>query len=139
MKAIAASDTAALNAAFAERVAGYECAHEWFCSSSRVPKRGSSFACRKCGRKVRGGGNARIPPDFCASMDAVLPWLEKWRLDVAPQRSININQANNCAMEWHVSLLDEEDGSDSFAADKSLPHACVIALLRAHGVEVSNG
>lgn len=65
------------------------------------------------------------PPKFTPSMDAVLPWLEKWR-------SIEIDWHRGPEL-WSVGI-GEFKGDPTFST--LLPRACVIALLRAHGVEV---
>lgn len=63
---------------------------------------------------------------FIGSMDAVLPWLEKHReLDF----KIALYQYDG----WHWNV----DGGENCHADSwTLPRACVLALLKAHGVEV---
>jgi hypothetical protein len=74
--------------------------------------------------------------DFIRSMDAVLPWMEKlgWR-------GTSNRAGSTCAATVEVNH-PECDGRSFIAAQDythtqtPLPRACVIALLRANGVEV---
>jgi hypothetical protein len=71
-----------------------------------------------------------VVPLFTTSADAVLPWLERDAFDV------RISFSNTCDT-WHVELLGRFTSNRSFkAAAETFPRACVIALLRAHGVEI---
>ena len=69
-------------------------------------------------------------PKYCSSADSVLPWLEKW------------NESWEVAYysgTWNFAKeRPKGDGSMMYGwvKDKSFPHAAVIALLRANGVEV---
>lgn len=72
--------------------------------------------------------------NFARSADAVLPWLEKCYMETdwlgGPVRHYTDAGGGAC---WRVRLPGKFDGE---VEDNSLPRACVIALLRAHGVEV---
>ncbi len=108
-----------LNTAFAEKVAGY------FSNPAFKPQHSW---CRKSptGEIVVLDGLGALPP-FTRSMDAVLPWLEKcaaWRRDADGEVFVYRHSAA---------------GSASAGGKKEtmcFPCSCVIALLRAHGVEV---
>jgi hypothetical protein len=114
-----------LNAAFAEKVAGWTLRDEYWMTS---PKR---FAGRSwlCGNKWM-CGESELPP-FTTSADAVLPWLEKWN------ESWEVSYYNNV---WNIAIEDRKGGMIyGWVKDKSFPRAAVIALLRAHGVVVEVG
>jgi hypothetical protein len=106
-----------LNAAFAEKVAGW-------------------FRCERMGKQVlydpEGGhvliGDTHCMPKFTESMDAVLPWLEKFN------GHTNGPEINFQSGQWEVILNGCTTRDRATCA--SLPRAAVIALLRAHGVEV---
>jgi len=66
-------------------------------------------------------------PNFVASADAVLPWLEK--SVTAVRRSLETGK------QWEVMAWGD-DMVTQYWFDDSLPRAAVIALLRAHGVEL---
>lgn len=113
-----------LNAAFAEKVAGW-------------------FKCERLGREVYydpEGGHV-LPhelPRFTQSFDTVLPWLEKWRDRPYLYRMLQIDATHD---GWEVKMAQpdrDKDGQQWFWRIKapSLPRAAAIALLRAHGVEV---
>ena len=115
---------AELDAAFAEKVAGWkrtsrfdfssvETYYPWF-----VPAANGS-----------GSGFELAVTRFTRSFDAVLPWLEKtgrW------------NVFRDVSGVYEIELEDNPMPDDGcwFAFNKSLPRAAVIALLRAHGVQV---
>lgn len=64
--------------------------------------------------------------DFTQSADAVLPWLEKTDdPDAAFRDGL-----------WSVVFYVDKENNWVKGEDKSLPRAAVIALLRAHGVEI---
>lgn len=63
---------------------------------------------------------------FATSADATLPWLEKAR----KLQGIPVSITLTGAMLWGVWI------GGAYTWDKSFPRAAVIALLRAHGVEV---
>src|SRR6478736_1710708 len=127
-----------LNAAFAEKVAGWR---------RDGPQRGEkkTVVCRLCDteydalRPQRGqimvvwanGGIGGTFPAWATSFDAVLPWIEK-----QPYPAIG-RIANG---DWKVKLyLNVDSGGDErevIGISALLPRACVIALLRAHGVEI---
>lgn len=77
-------------------------------------------------------------PEWTKSADAVLPWMEKWRMGADVDRSVTMNLAINCGRHWCVILRDDL-GDDYFGSHMSLPASAVIALLRAHGVTVEAG
>lgn len=123
---------AELDAAFAERVAGW------------VPHRqmilDKHFVTRWAPPGTPEAFNLLAldtsPPAFTDSMDAVLPYLERlgWR-------GTSNRAGSTCAATIEVNS-HEADGSTHIAqADDTrfanpLAAACVLALLRAHGVEV---
>lgn len=107
-----------LNAAFAEYVAGLEA----------FPTSTGGWVCYE----RRGDWKIMIPMlDYSKSVNAVLPWLEK-------QPYPDIGRVANG--DWKVTFyLNMDSGGDEktvYAIDESLPRAIVIALLRAHNVEV---
>lgn len=66
--------------------------------------------------------------DFTSSMDAVLPWLERtdWYAE-------NLSHGR-----FGTVLVEINQPEKAITAEaSSLPRACVIALLRANGVEVT--
>lgn len=106
MNPIRSNDHDALNAAFAEKVAGYTMHLSPGCEWRR-----------------------KEIPQFTRSADAVLPWLEKhsW-------------SASNLASGIQVNIHKPGDSGAIYIQNSrapAFPHAAVIALLRAHGVEVS--
>lgn len=58
---------------------------------------------------------------FCASADAVLPWLEK-------HRYLRILFCRETPVRWEVA---KEDSPTVYAVASSFPRAAVIALIRA--------
>ena len=72
-------------------------------------------------------------PYFTGSVDLVLPWLEKFGGAVYVNRYTGWGDTN-----WAVRLYEnDEDGSLMGEAEEpTLPRAAMIALLRAHGVEI---
>ena len=114
-----------LNAAFAEKVAGWT---RFFSENL------GAALFHPPGLPDAANVNKRFEvPRFTQSADTVLPWLEKWRdgntLFIAGT-SIFGERA------WGVDLIDNSQNFRQFVKDPSLPRAAVIALLRAHGVEV---
>jgi len=106
-----------LNAAFAERVAGWTCRTVDDLSGERTYQRPD-------------GANIVMERVFTQSADAVLPWLEKrfrWECDFT-------------GTGYQVWVSEMPPGprkmADCVGSDKTFPRAAVIALLRAHGVEV---
>jgi hypothetical protein len=104
-----------LDAAFAERVAG------WWHADSHT-ETNPAWNTGDGWTFHNGNGN------FTQSADAVLPWLEKagrW----------NVFRDDGF---YEIELEDKPmpDDGNWFAFDKSFSRAAVIALLRAHGVEV---
>ena len=116
MKLIDPTDDA-LNAAFAEHVAGF--------SFPTAPSDGRCDEWR--------GANYR------GSADVILPWLEKYR-----DRAAGSSMATICADYasqapfWTVIVGPAiKDQGDLFRGDhESLAKAAVIALLRAHNIEI---
>ncbi len=121
-----------LNAAFAEKVAGEKVEHgEYY--HDHPPT----------GRWMTGGSGPGVihPNDgmgggfyrcigYCSSVDAVIPWLEKASFDA------QITYSDTCC-NWVVILLQRFTGQKSYRGEsESFAKAAVIALLRAHGVEV---
>ena len=106
-----------LNAAFAEKVAGLANISDWGAAGwhARDPKEGTRSPMRAI-------------PDYVASTDAVLPWLEKhqWlseRFEPGPH--------NHTYQVWlGESPWDKSGGGPTLAK------AAVVALLRANGVDV---
>lgn len=102
-----------LNAAFAEHVVGDTTAEIY--------------------RRYLPEEHAEMRSNYCQSMDAVLPWLEK-----EPSATIRIEYKARWNA-WAVAVdkcAFAHDTANWFEyEDKSLPRACVIALLRANGVE----
>jgi len=81
------------------------------------------------GWKTEEGFPVGNQPYFTDSVDSVLPWLEKWgSADFQSARCLLCEGSG-----WLVDLLGDEA---FFHTDKSLPRAAVIALLRAHGLEI---
>jgi hypothetical protein len=115
-----------LNAAFAEKVAGY--------FSNPVFKPQHSW-CRKSptGEIVVLDGLGALPP-FTRSMDAVLPWLEQ----CLSARCENLIGGWNVKICYRGELTPSNPLGHCYseAMNRVLPRAAVIALLRAHGVEV---
>lgn len=118
-----------LNAAFAEKVAGWKrvVTHEisFFdtngisCGKMAVPSLIEAFE--------RNGLILREPPRFTQSADAVLPWLEKWPLWSADKTASGEIRVR-VSMDAYTVYFE--------AFDKAFPRAVVLALLPAHGVEV---
>lgn len=113
MTPIKSNDLDALDAAFAERVAGF------------------SREDAEAGYKP-GEDNSVWAPRFTRSADAVLPWLDKaiyW-------------DSSYCNGQHHVFVnemrRDVTNRADYGHAAQTFAHAATIALLRAHGVEVED-
>lgn len=69
---------------------------------------------------------------FTRSFDAVLPWMHcQWSCNITHQWTVLF-------VGWTVRLMTPKDVNKqlTMAQDESLPRAAVIALLRAHGVEI---
>lgn len=128
MTPIKATDTAGLNAAMAEKVAGWRV--ERFMSIS-TPPTGAGLP-----PGWRAGDPPQPIPDFCHSADSVLPFLEK-----SGWRGTSNRAGSTCAATVEVNH-PECDGRTFIAQISDLqsqtpfPHAAVIALLRSRGVEV---
>lgn len=107
-----------LNAAFAEHVAGWTDlkADTGYCSSGRRPD-----------------GHRDNVPEFCQSVDAILPYLEAWRAKDPIYHSFIITRYG---YDYIVELRGHMAGP-TVCHDISLPRAIVICLLRAVGVEIT--
>jgi hypothetical protein len=64
---------------------------------------------------------------FLKSMDAVLPWLNKTSCEFG-----------NAGPGWRAEVVTREGGYGT-SLSEDLPSACVLALLKAHGVGVVYG
>jgi hypothetical protein len=98
-----------LNAAFAKEVAGWK----W----EKTDRDHMAWI------EYREGGSWEVEPNFTTSADAVLPYVSKLK-------EVGIHYVDG---DWFVRCWSEDKNCancDSFAK------ACVIALLRARGVEV---
>lgn len=74
-------------------------------------------------------------PKFTTSADAVLPWLEKAKSSF-PCSSSNGSASLDKGI-WAVAVPAPSWDDDAFCGeDKSFAKAAVLALLRAHGVEI---
>lgn len=114
-----------LNSAFAEHVAG------WF----PIEPKHSKGSLMMVDEWWDANGYPVGAPRFASSADAVLPWLEK------SERYVSVRHWRGHWEEqpgWMVILYEDDEGGRELAraVDTSLPRAAVIALLRAHGVEV---
>ena len=137
-----------LNAAFAEKVAGWRCfkeqrgdyalcvcyeAHEQDPFKHWNPKeealRMARYSPVSCIEAVKIGFFGRSLPKFTRSFDAVLPWLEK-------MASVEICQmySGGVRTSWAVDVSVKY--AIECAQHPFLPRAAVVALLRAHGIEV---
>ncbi len=115
-----------LNAAFAEKVAGWHLGDEsknefsgyWYSSSGNVEKLGKD------------------PMKFTTSADAVLPWLEKMPQWANESVGYGPKATRHYCRVFHRPK--QSDISDNLYLGKAdtFPRAAVIALLLAHGVEV---
>lgn len=125
MTPIPQGDTTALSTAFALHVAGWRLRDGEWVSPQERKKVGTQEVCTTTIQSH--------PPDFCASMDAVLPGLSEW----GRNHTVRIAATSILGDKgWGVELIDNAINIRHFAKHASLPTACVIALLRAHGVEV---
>lgn len=98
-------------AMFAERVCGWEDIHEGSNGFVGTPRFDTGL-----------GEDEEPLPDFLHSFDAIQPWLEK-------HDDVRITKGFTKA-QWNV------DVDTAFFEHNSLNFSAVIALLRAHGVEV---
>lgn len=112
---------AELNAAFATEICGYKFLHaeHRFDSGVHVAIDGIS--------KPDGQWLSAIP-DFCSDANAVLPWLEKFN---GPLNGPDVSFQSG---QWEVVL--NGCTTRERAVHSVFPKAAVIALLRAHGVEI---
>lgn len=108
-----------LDAAFAEKVAGW-------------------MQCERLGRMVwydPAGGHEINPPRFTYSADLVLPWLEKNDM-IAEIIRAKGDHTLGWRIGWRVSIGNNETNIGSNCFGSVLAKCIVIALLRAHGIEV---
>lgn len=118
-----------LNAAFAEKACGY------FSNAVFTPKHSW---CRKSstGDIVVLDGLGALP-DFIRSADTVLPWLENGSFYAKRNYFMASTEAPNT---WFVHFCRwdevEKKQCEGKAYATTFPRAAVIALLRAHGVEI---
>lgn len=68
-------------------------------------------------------------PDYCNDANAVLPLLEKYEY-------IDISRDVEFLGGWTVAISVKREGGLYHAASPTFPKAAVVALLKAHGVEV---
>lgn len=91
-----------------------------------------------CGSWMLPDGTYEYIPDWLGSMNAVLPWLEKYAWGVRSCGMTGSTHGYPHCMFW-VIMDGQEYQGNVFHGDSitmSLPRAAVICLLRAHGVEV---
>ena len=130
-----------LDAAFAEKVAGWGRIVTF--ELSAIDTNGLIFGRRSIpaplGAFEKDGVILEHPPRFTRSFDAVLPWLGKYNLVARFTRDCG-------RLSEHLSRPEENGkyfiniirgGKEHEAIDKTLPRAACIALLRAHGHEVT--
>ena len=124
-----------LNAAFAEKVAGWTHVHVGEMESADIESR--SVFCYD-GLIGETGGKMMPVPQFTHSADAVLPWLEKcaWFQHTGVFSGANGRSIDNCREGHTIELSLTLDSMNRGAHAETLPRAAVIALLRAHGVVV---
>lgn len=102
-----------LNAAFAEKIAGWTQtvqSHVWWNKHAQ---------CQVA--------------NFTTSADAVLPWLEKWREGDPDYRACTMSLSSDG--RYHVELRGFDE-PNQYAKHAILAKAIVAVLLRAHGVEI---
>jgi hypothetical protein len=119
-----------LNWAFAEKVCGY--------FQNPIFKSNHSW-CRKSstGEIVVLDGLGALP-SFTTSADAVLPWLEKQYVETGLKNYWSHSPAQHFTSEPKIWQIRAFRGNlQGIAESTTFPRACVIALLRAHGVEVN--
>lgn len=110
-----------LRAAFAEHVCGWK-----YLSAGHNFGNGASVSINAWARPD--GLIIDAMPDFCSDANAVLPWLEKRK------EMVTIWHEEG---GWGIRIQDgplDFPGINSFS--DSFPRVAVIALLRAHGVEI---
>jgi hypothetical protein len=128
-----------LNRAFAEKVAGWN--YQPKCLSTNPEDRTETPMWFVPARGDAGPGYEYALYGWTRSMDAVLPWLEKWR--DSGKGYVVMATIHSAAMKrtgWIIqirdSALETNNVKDFEVIDWSASRACVIALLRAHGVVV---
>lgn len=71
--------------------------------------------------------------NYCKYADAILPWLEKWPLT-------NAQLVPSAGVKWYVDITLKagmaEKTEYARGRGETLAKACVLALLRANGVEI---
>ncbi len=113
-----------LNAAFAEKVAG------WRAKGTECVLLYENGHCREIDKSGKWTGLGRPIESFTKSADAVLPWLEKhtWR-------GCSYSTIDGAHRSATVEIVGRNLELITIHSD-TLPRAAVIALLRAHGIEV---
>lgn len=119
-----------LNSLFAEKVAGWV--------PYIAPKNKGSLLLPY--KWFDGSGHPQVAiANFTASMDAVLPWLEKKEVVEVIYNDNPYTGSKGYSVQVADSFtedLKEPSGRSGWVKDPSLPRACVLALLRAAGVAV---
>jgi hypothetical protein len=110
-----------LNVCFAEKVAGWKRLE----TVGEGPKWDTGTDCL-----CIGSGFAYRVPRYTQSAELVLPKLENWSRTRPGYVTINL-----LTDTWRI-WLDTDPWTRIHVSDSSFAHAAVIALLRAHGVEV---
>lgn len=148
-------DDSALNAAFAEKVAGWRCFKETrgeftLCITKTAKdedpwahwnqmerdKRRARYTDISCMDAIKIGFFGRDIPNFTQSADAVLPWLEKWAtVNIVISVDVHVTISETPAMKSCPPVING-DSVIQLSTPNAVAKAAVIALLRAHGVEV---
>ena len=117
-----------LNAAFAEKVAGWTDVRYEEGENVDIDAR-VLYPWEGMAGSPPDGQERRLVPPFTRSMDAVLPWLNApgWLWHISNDEIHTDKPFTACV---HRGL------AEASASDTNAPRACVIALLRANGVEV---
>jgi hypothetical protein len=140
-----------LNAAFAEKVAGWRCYKEQrgeyalavcYEANERDPwehwdkkkeaQSKTKYTSISCADAVKIGFFGRGLPRFTTSADAVLPWLDNPKSIAWWEARLRLNGKHQ--------VICHQSEIDAYPAEAdTFPRAAVIALLRAHGVEITYG
>lgn len=118
-----------LNRVFAEKVCGYNITHDVISGFTEIEGRTMNPIYFNIGEKW---SIAASGFNFVEDANAVLPWLEK----MTEYELFHDSRALDhymCEVYW---AKEGESVIHCFAMDSSFARAAVIALLRAHGVEV---
>lgn len=117
-----------LNKLFAVKVAGWK------------PTRGPNAKSAWFNFSLRGPGRTRFRnrlPDYVNSADAVLPWLEKCFLYEVQGGLIGQHYVGISSEQAHYSNDLAENTREFQATAPTFPRAAVLALLKAHGGELT--